>query len=622
MGLNKRSILAGLLLCVSAFCFSQKTAPINSIDQLTDSISAIVSQEHIVGLMLGITTTDSVLFSGGFGFADLENKRKVNERTLFRMGSITKMFVSLGIMRLVNEGKLTLNDELKKVAPEVPFHNKWEDKYPVRIVHLLEHTTGFDDVKLNRMYSLDEKENDGREMMMEQANSMVCRWKPGERFAYSNPNYDILGYVIEKTSGMPYEKYLTDNILDPLGMISSNFDLRSRHPAEDSREYVIKDGQAIQVPSVTLLSGPQGALWSNADDMLLFLKLFLRNGSPLFSTGTIKEMETPHSSLAARFGLKSGYGLGNDNSFFANFTFPFKGHEGITGTCFSTCKYNRDLGVGFVIASNSNQDNHRIETLIVEYLERDHTAKKMETQKLDETAILPFLGRYQFESPRNEISAFEDKLLNSPSIFLEGGKMYFRPLLGNAAELVQTAPMTFAWKGDNMPMICFTKNDAGKKVMLVAGSYYELTSNAWVLIKRAMIVVALLFALSSIFSGVVALLRVCTGKTNWKDSILLITPMIGLIGLTLAVSVLLDVQQYTYKLSLLRNINSKTLTIFTGTLLFGLTSITSLLSSIFLYPKRANRFQANYLLLSSLSHSLILAILWWNEWIGLRTWAM
>ena len=190
------------------------------------------------------------------------------------------MFVSLAIMKLVEEGKLNLDDELKTIAPEVPFQNKWEITNPVRVVHLLEHTSAFDDIKLNRMYSLDTNENTGIDMMLVQKNSMVCRWKPGERFAYSNPNYSVLGYIIEKITGKPYDQYLTENILTPLGMRNSNFNLRSKFPEKDVKEYIVKNGQTIAVKSVTLLSGPQGALWSSAEDMVIFLQLFLRNGSP------------------------------------------------------------------------------------------------------------------------------------------------------------------------------------------------------------------------------------------------------------------------------------------------------------------------------------------------------
>jgi CubicO group peptidase (beta-lactamase class C family) len=117
-------------------------------------------------------------------------------------------------------------------------------------------------------------------------------------------------------------------------MMNSNFNLRSKFPQKDVKEYIVKNGKTMQVKSVTLLSGPQGALWSSAEDMVRFLQLFLRNGNPLFSPNTMAEIETAHSSLAARSGQKNGYSLGNDNTFFGYSKLPFRGHGGLTGTCF------------------------------------------------------------------------------------------------------------------------------------------------------------------------------------------------------------------------------------------------------------------------------------------------
>ena len=618
----KNAILILALLSFSIVSFSQKNGFINSIKQLTDSIEVIMKQENITGLMLGVTTKDSVLFSGGFGYSDLDTKRNADESTLFRMGSITKMFVSLGIMKLVNEGKLKLDDELKKIAPEVPFQNKWESTNPVRIVHLLEHTTGFDDIKLNRMYSLDVKENTGIDMMLVHKNSMVCRWQPGERFAYSNPNYAILGYIIEKLSGNPYNQYLTENILTPLGMMNSNFNLRSKFPQKDVKEYVVKNGKTIQVRSVTLLSGPQGALWSSAEDMVRFLQLFLRNGSPLFTANTIAEIETVHSSLAARSGQKNGYSLGNDNTFFGYSKFPFRGHGGLTGTCFSSCKYNRELGIGFVLASNSNNDNYRVEDLIVSYFEQNIPAKNLLIQSIDKKAIEPFLGRYQFESPRNEISAFSDKFQNAPKIYFKNGRLYFKPLIGDPSELLQTGPMTFAWRGMNMPLICFTKNDKGKNVMMIAGAYYEQTSNFWAMFKRVIIITALVFALSSVILGIASLIGIIIGKLTWRDIIPRVIPMIGLGLFVWAVLNLLEVQNYTYKLAELDTINLRTMIIFSGTSAFGIASIVSLFFSIRMFSKQNKRWFAYYFVLTGISFFFIAAILWQNGWIGLRTWTL
>jgi len=618
----KNAFLILILFSFATVSFSQKGESINSIKQLTDSIEVIMKQEKITGLMLGITTKDSVIFSGGFGYSDLNTRRNVNEGTLFRMGSITKMFVSLGIMKLVNEGKLKLDDELKKIAPEVPFQNKWESTNPLRIVHLLEHTSAFDDIKLNRMYSLDTTENTGIDMMLVHKNSMICRWKPGERFAYSNPNYAILGYIIEKISGKPYNQYLTENILIPLGMINSNFNLRSKHLQQDVKEYIVKNGKTIPVRSVTLLSGPPGALWSNADDMVRFVQLYLRNGDSLFSANTITEIETTHSSLAARSGQKNGYSLGNDNTFFGYSKFPFRGHGGLTGTCYSSCKYNRELDIGFVLASNSNNDNYRIEELIVSYFEKNIPTNNLPTQSIDKKEIEPFLGRYQFESPRNEIKAFSDKLQNAPRIYLKNDRLYFKPLIGEPSELLQTGTMTFAFRGMNMPLICFTKNDQGKNVMMIAGTYYEQTSNFWAMFKRVVLIIALIFSLSSVMLGIVSLIVVIFDKLSWRDLIPRVIPMIGLGLLVWAVLNLLEVQNYTYKLAELDTINLRTMIIFSGTSSFGIASIVSLFFSIRMFSKQKKHWFAYYFVLTSLSLFFIAAILWQNGWIGLRTWAL
>src|SRR5580693_6249983 len=122
-------------LSLYSYCQNKEFSDVN---QLADSIRKLVQQENISGLMVGITTSDSILFSGGFGYADIDAKRPVTGRTLFRMASITKMLVALGILNLVQERKLSLNDELKKIAPEVPIQNNWESSDPVRIIHLLE----------------------------------------------------------------------------------------------------------------------------------------------------------------------------------------------------------------------------------------------------------------------------------------------------------------------------------------------------------------------------------------------------------------------------------------------------------------------------------------------------
>ncbi len=617
-----KKIIPALLLSILMNCgYGQEEKPFDDPKALTDSIEKIMVEEHIVGLTLGITKRDSLVFAGGFGYADLATKRKVDEKTLFRLGSITKMFVSLAILKLVKEGRLNLNDELKKVAPEVPFRNAWEATHPVRIVHLLEHTTGFDDMKLNRLYSADTVEMRGKEMMLAHKNSMNCRWKPGERYAYSNPNYTVLGFIIEKLSGQSFDKYLTETICHPLGMTGTNFNLRSKFAGTDVKEYVVKDGKPVQVISVTSLSGAPGSLWSGSLDMTRFIRIFLNNGVPLFDSADIVEMETPHSSLAARNGQKYGYGLANDYNGSLFSKFPFHGHNGLTGTCFSALKYNRDLGVGFVLSVNSNQHTDRIERLIVSFLEQNFVPDILHQEAPDAKFLAQFTGRYQFKSPRHLISGFSDELLDAPEIVLEDGRIWFKPLIAQSVELFQTGKNEFAFGGMNRPLIKFLKNENGDKVMTIGGSYFEKTSGVVAITKRIFILLAVAIALSSILLFLISIGGTLAGKTKWSKLAERLVPAIGITALLISVKLLLNVQSNSYLLYKFGTINILTLTIFLGTIFFGIATVYTLYKAIRNFRNTNSKAFAIYYLLIGLSFLLITSILLPNGWIGLRLWA-
>src|SRR4030095_1247212 len=172
------------------------------------------------------------------------------------------------------------------------------------------------------------------------------------------------------------------------------------------------------------------------------------------------------------------------------------------------------------------------------------------------------------------------------------------------------------------PLICFTKNGKGKNVMMIAGAYYEQTSNFWTMFKRAIIIIALVFTLSSFILGIVSFIGAAVGKLAWRDIIPRILPMIGVGFLVWAVLNLLEVQQYTYKLSELDAVNFRTIIIFLGTSAFGIISILSLFFSIRAFRKPNKRWFVWYFLFTSISLCLIMAILGQNGWIGLRTWTL
>src|SRR5262249_1692333 len=137
--------------------------------------------------------------------------------TEFRVGSISKTFVSLALLKLEEEGRINLQFRLQDVAPEVPFHNPWEASNPVRIVNLLEHTAGFDDTALREVYNTrDSPTISMLEVLQKFPQPQDVRWPPSTRFAYSNPDYGVAGYLVEKISGQRWTSYIRSSILAPL----------------------------------------------------------------------------------------------------------------------------------------------------------------------------------------------------------------------------------------------------------------------------------------------------------------------------------------------------------------------------------------------------------------------
>ena len=118
------------------------------IAKLRSEIEKILHDNHTPGAAIAIVRRSGPEWIDGIGIADVANHTPVTPDTLFRIGSTSKAFVSLSLLKLQREGKISLNDTLASRAPDLAFANRWEATSPVRLVHLLEHTTGWDDMAM------------------------------------------------------------------------------------------------------------------------------------------------------------------------------------------------------------------------------------------------------------------------------------------------------------------------------------------------------------------------------------------------------------------------------------------------------------------------------------------
>ena len=289
----------------------------------------------------------------GLGNSDSKKSQPISENTIFRTASISKMFVALAILKLHEGGHLKLEDRIKDIVPEVEFENPWEDTDPIRIVHLLEHTTGWDESHLvERMH------NHNSPISLKKAlefhpHSRKSRWVPGSRMSYSNSGFSVAAYIVEKTSGITYEKFVYENILKPLKMNHSTFFNDSLYQKWGAPTF---NWAMKKVDYKNELFRPSAAMNSSPKDMAQILKLLLYRGSidslNLFDEKSILRMEVAQSTSGAQVGLELGYGLGNFTTVYNGFV--YHGHDGAMDGGFSQLAYLPEHGIGHLLLLNAN----------------------------------------------------------------------------------------------------------------------------------------------------------------------------------------------------------------------------------------------------------------------------
>ncbi|HXR07449.1 MAG TPA: serine hydrolase domain-containing protein, partial [Candidatus Acidoferrum sp.] len=172
-----------LLVCLLVATEGEGQSGPKSIPELQQAIETVLRENRTPGAGIAIVSRDKAEWVAGIGKADVAANQPVTAETLFRIGSVSKAFVALAALQLQEEGKLKLTDTVRQWTPEVAFGNRWEATDPVRLVHLMEHTSGFDDIR-PREYAL----NDPTPIALKDAlafgaSSRVCRWRPGTRMA-------------------------------------------------------------------------------------------------------------------------------------------------------------------------------------------------------------------------------------------------------------------------------------------------------------------------------------------------------------------------------------------------------------------------------------------------------
>ncbi|WP_400260914.1 serine hydrolase domain-containing protein [Sphingobacterium sp. SG20118] len=630
--MNKRIKLFSTILCMILSCkmvnaqLQHHDFPAPAIDQLLKKIEGVLRQEHMPGLMIAIVKKDSTLFSGGLGYADLEHKIKVDSTTQFHLASVTKFFVAMGIQNLIAEGKLKLRDRLQTIAPEIPYTNKWESTHPVRLVHLLEHTAGFEDIILNKMINMTGKRLIGLNAIEAQKKSLSSRWKPGERMSYSNPGYNILGYIIEKVSGIPWNAYIQQTLFKPLAMNSTLFDLSGESGQHYAKGYDFRNGNYTMLPFYMPSSnGASSALVSNASDMTRFMH-FLLNPSKsyagtLFREHNFLDMEKVHSTLASQHGLQTGYALGND-LFPNNKKITFRGHNGKGEGFSSWIFFNREAGLAYTISTNCNTNLWPVSELIEDFLTKNMEIPKIHTVKIDKSKIEPMLGYYQFMNPKNEQWEFYRRIFGGINLLsIDNDKLIINTGNGQVDSLIHVGNGLFHLKGDIIPSFVIGHDNEGHPFFQGYGNrFYSKAPYLPILLQKIPIYLGLLAALLSITYTLVGIPLVFFKKIKIIDLCLVLLPSLGIVSF-LASYRILGVTDAIHK-ELYTTLNGTTFSIFAGMLFFGISILTAAYLLYKRWPQIGEKW-IKFIMTFNILFLLYLVVLFSiHGWIGIPIWSM
>lgn len=202
-----RKALLFFLLCIGTACFSQQ--PLDTIDK---EVANLMDLGDIPGLSM-VIIKDGRQIIKNYGYADLEHKKPVTSNTLFEIGSCTKAFTALAVMTLVQQQKLSLDDQVSKYLPWLHVYYDEQEQF-ITVRQLLHHTSGIPWSTIAKIPQTNAP--DALEQTVRTLENIELKHLPGEKYEYATINYDVLALIIQKITGQYFEDYLKENVIDRL----------------------------------------------------------------------------------------------------------------------------------------------------------------------------------------------------------------------------------------------------------------------------------------------------------------------------------------------------------------------------------------------------------------------
>lgn len=308
----RRTFVALVVLSFTSAAAAQPQRYAAAIERIKKVVAHELESKRLPAIAIALVDDQTVVWSKGFGFADPEKKIPATADTVFRVGSVSKLFTDIAVMKLVEAGRLDLDAPVTKYLPD--FRPKNPFNTPITLRHLMTHRAGL--VREPPVGNYFDNVNADLGKMVESLNQTTLLYAPGTKIKYSNAGVAVVGYVLQKTQGQPFAKYVKENVLDVLGMKASAFE-----PVPETQKNLAKaimwtlGGREFPAPTFELGMAPAASMYSTVNDLALFLRALSNDGTtstlPILKPETLQQMWKPQFAEGAKSGVGLGFFVGD-----------------------------------------------------------------------------------------------------------------------------------------------------------------------------------------------------------------------------------------------------------------------------------------------------------------------
>ncbi len=293
-------------LALSAATLAAQAPSAAQLSQRLDSIAgAPVRSGSVAGLAVAVVRGRDTLLLKGYGFADIENQVPVTPQTVFRIGSVTKQFTSAAVMQLVEQGKVSLDDDITKYIPRYPTRGQ-----QITVRHLMNHTSGIPSYTDVGAFGAMIRSDLSHESLVALISPMSLMFEPGANFYYNNTGYYMLGMLIEQVTGKKYGEYLDEKLFRPNGLTGTTYCDTRRIIPRRAHGYDRDQTGLVNTTFISMdLPYAAGSLCSTVGDLVAWTSK-LASGA-VVSQGSYREMTSPVKLTSGR-PMNYGFGLSAD----------------------------------------------------------------------------------------------------------------------------------------------------------------------------------------------------------------------------------------------------------------------------------------------------------------------